>query len=214
MKHVIFLKKWYKIRIWWKALVLIDWSNIQKTYCEYKGITNFKESYNFLIKLIEKISLNFKSDKVLKENIYVFFWLDEQIKGSQLFIRNLQKYLGENNVIYKKVKMVKLENWKTKRKADFDAEIGCFLCKYENKFKSFIIFSWDWDFALLYEKLLKKGKQILVIHWVTEKEKIIKDEKWIEKKIKDKKYNLGREIYNLREKYFPQLLNFSIEYFD
>ncbi len=213
MRHIIKLKKWHKIKIWGKALVLIDWSNIQKTYCEHKWITNFKESYNFLVKLIRLLTKDFTSDKVKKENIYVFFGLDEDIKGSKLFIESLKKFLGEENIIYKRVKKIKTENWSI-RKADFDAEIGCFLCKYENDFKSFIIFSWDGDFALLYEKLLKKGKQILVIHWITEKEKIIQDEKWLEKKVKEKKYNLWKEIYELRKQYFPRLLNFSLEYFD
>jgi hypothetical protein len=43
--------------------------------------------------LIKILSKDFQSDKVLKENIYVFFGLDEEIKGSKLFIENLQKFL-------------------------------------------------------------------------------------------------------------------------
>ncbi len=210
MKHIIRLKKWHKIKVWWKALVLIDWSNIQKTYCEHKGITNFKESYNFLIKLIRLLSKDFKSDKVLKENIYVFFGLDEDIKGSKLFIENLQKFLGEENVIFKKVKKIKTEIW-SKRKADFDAEIWCIICENKDKFKTFIILSGDGDFANLYKKLLEKWKQIIILHWATEKEKIIFKKDGSMKKKKYKKYNLWREIYELREEYHPQIINFPID---
>ena len=156
------------------------------------------------------MSKDFQSDKILKENIYVFFGLDEEIKGSKLFIENLQKFLWKENVIYKKVKKIKTEKG-PKRKADFDSEIWCIICENRDRFKTFIILSWDGDFATIYRKLLEKWKQVVILHWVTEKEKVVNLDDGTVKKKKYKKYNLWREIYELREKYHPRIINFPID---
>jgi len=197
MKHFIILKNWQKLKIWWKSLVIVDWGNIYKTYCEHIWIKLFKDSYNFLIKILEKITNNFFSEKVKKHSIFVFVGIDENIKGSIIFAKKLKEFLWEKNVITKPVKFLKNKDWNVKRKADFDAEIWCFVCENINNFTTFIFLSSDWDFAWIYKKILEKWKQIIIFHWIS-KEKV-----W--HKIKEKS-NLWKEVWQLLEKYKPRIV--------
>ena len=198
------LKGWKKLRYWWKSILIVDRWNIYKTYVELIWITNFKESYNFLLKIFD-ILTNW-TNKLTKQNIYVFVWEDKNIVWSVLFIKKLKEYLWEQNVFTKPVKFYKQKDWNIKRKADFDAEIWCFLCENKNKFTTFIILSSDGDFANIYEKLLSMKKQVIVFHWIT-REKIYKNWKW---KIKEKN-NLWKEIWKLYSKYKPSILTFSLK---
>ncbi len=210
MKHFITLKNWQKLKIWWKALVIVDWGNIYKTYCEHIWIKLFKDSYDFLIKILEKITNNFSSEKIKKENIFVFVGIDENIKSSVIFAKKLKEFLWEGNVITKPVKFLKDKNWNIKRKADFDGLIWYFVCKKEKDFRSFIFLSSDGDFADIYKSLLENNKQIIVFHWITFEEKTyIKN--WLKKKKKKKKYNLGKEVWELAKKYKWKILNYPLD---
>ena len=79
MKNIIKTTKWHKIKIWGKSIIIIDWWNIYKTYCEVKWITNFKESYTELIKILNNITCNFEFSKIQRNDIFVFVGYQDDI---------------------------------------------------------------------------------------------------------------------------------------
>ncbi len=187
----IVLNDWRKYKIWWKAMCIIDWANIQKTYCEINWINNFKESYKVLKEILELV---FNFSKLDKKDIFVFVWVDEKIYWSLRFVNELENNFKNINIISKRVKKIKLKDWTIKRKADFDSYIWCKLCRNIDNFKSFIIFSSDWDFSQIYEDILKNWKQLIVFHGFSLEEKVfLSKNRQIKKKIK--KYNLWKIIY-------------------
>ncbi len=122
-----------------KTLVVVDWANI---WGWQVGLTP------------EKIWNYFKNYKeVVGQNFY--FGLDENDK-SEAYLKEVTR-LGFK-LISKPVKYIL-----GKRKCDFDLEIGLDCFENLDKFDSFIIMSGDGDFATLYERLLKKNKQVIVI---------------------------------------------------
>ena len=193
MANKIILKDWRKYKLWWKTICIIDWANIQKTYCEINWVNNFKESYKVLEKVL---NILFGLSKLERNNIYVFVGIDPQIYGSVKFVRELENNYKDITIVSKRVKKLKLKDWTIKRKADFDSYIGCLLCKNIDNFKTFIVFSSDWDFAQIYEDILKNWKQLIIFHWYSIEEKRV----WNKKK-KLKKHNLWKEVYELFKKY-------------
>jgi len=189
-------RKIKKLRFWWKTLVIFDTSNMYTTYAKHKKIFKFKDYFNFVKNLIEKLLTEY-SKRIKRENIYLFVWIDENLEKSKWFYQEVVKLLSENKVISKKVKYFNVK-WQLKRKADLDADIWFYLWKLKDKFTSFLIFSSDGDFAGIYKELLSEWKQVVVLHWyISEKEY-----KQYRKKRKLKNYNIWREILEL-QKIFP-----------
>lgn len=186
------------IKTWWKTLSIIDVSNIYQTYAKYKNIYSFEDYFDFLKTIINKLTTN--SKKTSKKNFFMFLWVDKKLKESVKFKQNCIQLLWKENVITKNVKYFK-HKWKTKRKADLDADIWYYIWKLKDQFTSFMIFSSDWDFAWIYEELLEKWKQVIVLHWYIE-EKII--QKWT-RKSKIKK-NLWKEVFELYKKYKSKII--------
>ena len=122
-----------------KTLVIVDWANI---WGWQMGLTPVK-IWNYF--------KNYK--EVLVQNFY--FGLDENDK-SEAYLKEVVK-LGFK-LISKPVKYIL-----GKRKCDFDLEIGLDCFENIDKYDSFVIMSGDGDFATLYERLLKKNKQVVVI---------------------------------------------------
>jgi hypothetical protein len=72
-------------------------------------------------------------------------------------------------LVTKKVKYLKIyddtgSNFIWKRKCDFDLEIGLDAVELTKDYNSFVFFSGDGDYATLYERLIKKGKRVVVIY--------------------------------------------------
>jgi len=210
MSKYILLNDWKKLRLWGKTLVIVDFGNIYKTYFEQSWIKLFKDSYNFLIKILSKITDEFNSYKVKKDNIYVFVGIDNNIKSSAVFAQKLKEFLGDKNVITKPVKFLKQQDWVVRRKADFDALIGYFTCQKQEEFKTFVFLSSDGDFVDIYESLLKNNKQVVVFHGLTFETK--RYTSWgISKKKKKKKYNLGKEVRELVFKHKGKIFTFPLD---
>jgi len=93
-------RKIKKLRFWWKTLVIFDTSNIYVTYARHKKIFKFKDYFNFVKNLIEKLLAEY-TKRIKRENIYLFVWIDENLEKSKWFYEEVIKLLGVNNVISK-----------------------------------------------------------------------------------------------------------------
>jgi len=129
----------------------IDWANVYgwqkslKIRIDVDGIYKYLRQY----KLIYDIHFYFGSDNNAK---------------SQQFLKDVSK-IGYT-LHTKPVKHIRINSQPPifKRKCDFDLEIAMQVMMGLKKFKTFIFFSGDGDFAPLYELLLKEGKQVLVVY--------------------------------------------------
>lgn len=138
-----------------RTAVFIDWANVYNWKKELKKEIDLKKLYKYL-----------KSYKEVKQ-IKFYFGTDHTHPASFDFLKEVRD-IGYN-VVTKDVKFLRVYNderttfiWK--RKCDFDLELGLDAFKLTEKYESFIVFSGDGDFRTLYDRLIKKGKQIIVIY--------------------------------------------------
>lgn len=135
-----------------KTAVFVDWAN---TY-------NWKDSLKWEIDL-GKLFNCLKEYKKIRE-ISFYFGTDEHPASKQQ-IQEARK-IGYR-VITKPVKYLPVRDkgivvWK--RKCDFDLEIGLDCFERLDEFDSFIFFSGDGDFATLYQRLVRRKKQVIVTY--------------------------------------------------
>ena len=130
--------------------VFVDWANV------YNWKKSIKKEPN--PKIIFKYLKNYKNIK----EINFYYGLDEHPK-SKKFLKTIEK-IGYK-LSTKPVKYIKIENTDIEqRKCDFDIEIcmsvyGCL----DKDYDSYIFMSGDGDFAPIYEYLIKKRKQVIVV---------------------------------------------------
>ena len=135
-----------------KVGVYIDWANVYGWRRVLKKEVDPKKLYRYL-----------KGYKQIKE-INFYFGTDVHPK-SEIFLDKVKK-IGYK-LITKPVKYLKIKTdkgWVGVRKCDFDLEIGLDCFEELDKLDGFVIFSGDGDFATLYKRLIKKGKQVIVVY--------------------------------------------------
>ncbi len=160
-----------------KAAVFIDWANVFNWKKSLKKEINPKTLFEYL-KTYPQIKL-----------IYFYFGEDQHPKSKQ-FLKEIRKIGYE--LITKPVKYIIVgkinKTLIKKRKCDFDVEITMKIYELlQEDFKSFIFFTGDGDFAPLYQYLLKKKKQVIVIY---------------------EKGFLGREIWQINKGLFKTRLGY------
>lgn len=134
-----------------KTAVFVDWANVH----------GWEEKMKWEIDL-DKLGLHLRSYKNINE--MRFYFGTDIHPSSKEQIKKAEKagfFIVTKPVKYLPVKDRDIIVWK--RKCDFDLEIG--LDCYENidSYDGFIFFSGDGDFATLYKRLLKRGKQVIVV---------------------------------------------------
>jgi len=149
------MEKKFSLKLKGKTAVFIDWANVYYWKDELKKEVDPKKLLNYL-----------KTYKQIKQGRF-YFGTDPSHPASSEFLMEMRK-LGYI-IVTKEVKFLKVYNeertkfiWK--RKCDFDLEIGLDAFELIDKFDSFIFFSGDGDLKTLYERLIKRRKQVIVIY--------------------------------------------------
>jgi uncharacterized LabA/DUF88 family protein len=153
-----------------KTGVFIDWANVYgwRDSLKYKpdpgAIFDYLSSY----KEIEDIR---------------FYYGEDSNDQSKDFLESIKK--TGFTLVTKPVKHIVVGNVEgtiiKKRKADFDLEIGLDCFESLDKYQTFIFFSGDGDFVTLYDRLIARGKQIIVIF---------------------EQGHLGKEIWDIKKRLF------------
>lgn len=138
-----------------KTCVFVDWANVYNWKDELKKKVDPKKLFTYL-----------KTYPEIKQ-IRFYFGNDTTHPASKDFLKKV-KDIGYQ-VITKEVKFLKVYNdegiefiWK--RKCDFDLELGLDALEAAEKYQSFVVFSGDGDYKTLYERLIKRGKQVIVVY--------------------------------------------------
>ena len=134
---------------------MIDWANVYGWTHKLKKEVDEVKLYKYLKThpQIEKMNFYFGEDKTNNK--------------SKEFLKSI-KNLGYN-LVTKEVKFIKIfddtgKNFILKRKCDFDLEMGLDTMEMVDSFDTFIFFSGDGDFRTLYDRLVKKGKFVVVVY--------------------------------------------------
>lgn len=135
--------------------MLVDWANVYGWKQEVGGEPDSKKILDYFENYSEINEVRF------------YFGTEENNERSIDFIKMVKK-LGYM-VITKPVKFIKIfdDNGKkfiSKRKCDFDLEIGLDTFELLDKYQSFIFLSGDGDYKTLYERLIAKSKQVIVVY--------------------------------------------------
>lgn len=136
-----------------KTAVYVDWANVYGWRKSLKAEVDPKRLYDYL-KLYQKI-----------KDVNFYYGVDNHPKSKQFILR--VKKIGFN-VLTKPVKYItagRIEDQIIRRrKCDFDLEIALDCFEALDEFDGFIFFSGDGDFATLYQRLIKKEKQVIVVY--------------------------------------------------
>ncbi|OGE19651.1 hypothetical protein A3J19_02010 [Candidatus Daviesbacteria bacterium RIFCSPLOWO2_02_FULL_41_8] len=183
VKHVA--KKEFQLRLKGKTAVFIDWANVYgwekslkkeikpeklfkylKSYPKIKALSFYygKDKHSKSKQLLERAErIGFRV--VSKEVKYIPVSLDSShFKDLTELVRN--SLTVNNNFKPDDIeKILSLLNKKIlRRKCDFDMEIALDCFENLKLYDSFIFFSGDGDFATLYTRLIKQGKQVIVVY--------------------------------------------------
>ncbi len=136
-----------------KTAVFVDWANVYNWKKSLSKPVDPQKLFNYLKKYPEVKSINF------------YFGTDKHPK-SKKFIKEVKK-IGYN-VTTKPVKYIITgkvgETVIRQRKCDFDIEICMSIYEHlEKGYNAFVFFTGDGDFAPLYQFLIERNKQVLVI---------------------------------------------------
>ncbi|MDZ7587481.1 MAG: NYN domain-containing protein [Patescibacteria group bacterium] len=165
-----FKKDQFQLKLQGKTAVFIDWANVYRWKDSLKKVVDLEKLYHHL-----------KTYRQVKE-INFYFGTDVH-PASKSQIKRAHE-IG-CRIITKPVKYIRTltetGEWVNLRKCDFDLEIGLDCFERLDKFDGFIVFSGDGDFATLYERLINKRKQVIVIYMYG---------------------SLGREVWNIKRGIF------------
>jgi uncharacterized LabA/DUF88 family protein len=148
-----FKKDQFQLKLKGKTAVFIDWGNVYYWKDSLKKEIDLRKLYRYLqsYKQVKLVNFYFGTDvhPASKNQI------KQAVKIGLRVITKPVKYLPK-----------KAENGEIVyiRKCDFDLEIGLDCFENIDKFDSFIVFSGDGDFATLYERLIKRNKQVIVVY--------------------------------------------------
>lgn len=147
--------KEFRLKLKGKTAVFVDWANVYRWKDKLKKVVDEGKLYKYL-KGYDQV-----------EEVRFYFGEDDAHPKSGEFLETVKK-MGYF-LVTKKVKYLKIyddtgKNFIWKRKCDFDLEIGLDAIELAKNYDSFVFFSGDGDYATLYERLIKKGKQVVVIY--------------------------------------------------
>lgn len=192
----------FRFKLKGNACVFIDWANVYGWTERLPKEVNPRKLYNYLkdYKEIKNIHFYYGQDihpkskvflrrvkqigftVVIKEVKYIPVSIDTShfkriAKAIKASLDNL-KHLETKDV----EKILRILNRKVmRRKCDFDMEIALDCFENLEKYDGYIFFSGDGDFATLYQRLIKAGKQVIVVY---------------------SSGHLGREIWNMKKGIF------------
>ncbi len=171
------MKKQQKLKLRGKAVVFIDWANVYGWKSNLRDTTGCRKLYKYLKSYNEIKSIN-------------FYYGEDNNQKSKDFLIEIRK-IGFN-LTKKPVKYIVVakidDTIIRKRKCDFDIEI-C-MSVYESLkagFDSFIFFSGDGDFEPMYQFLINKHKQVIVIY---------------------EQGHLGKEVWDIKKGLFKTRLSY------
>gem|GEM_PF-1512962 len=148
-------KKEFRLRLRGKTVVLVDWANVWGWRGNLKAEVDPKKLWEY-----------FSGYREVGE-MRLYFGTDKTHPKSGEFLKNAKKtgYF----VVTKEVKFIKIydddkKSFFWKRKCDLDLELGLDALEMSEKYQSFIILSGDGDYATLYERLIKRKKQVIVVY--------------------------------------------------
>ena len=148
-------EKKFELKLNGNTCVMVDWANVYGWSHNLKKEVDESKLFKYLktYKQIEKINFYFGEDKTKPK--------------SKEFLNRVKK-IGYD-LVSKEVKFIKIfddigKNFILKRKCDFDLEIGLDTMELVDKYQTFIFFSGDGDFRTLYDRLIKKGKFVVVVY--------------------------------------------------
>jgi uncharacterized LabA/DUF88 family protein len=160
----------FKLELKGKTAVFIDWANVYRWRDSLKADIDLKKLFDYLrsYSQIKELSFYFGTDNHPSSK--------EQIKQAWRIgfrtvtkpVKYLPRKIDEGKIIWE-------------RKCDFDLEIGLDCFERMDNFEGFIFFSGDGDFATLYERLIKRKKQVIVVYMYG---------------------HLGREVWDLKKGIF------------
>ncbi len=158
------------------TVVFVDWANVFGWQKELKKVIKPESIFKLF------------SDNSLVRCVNFYFGTDDNVK-SRNFLSNVKK-IGFN-VITKDVKYIKIKDTDiTQRKCDFDLEIGLDCLENIDKYKTFVFLSGDGDFATLYERLITKSKQVIVVY---------------------EQGHLGKEVWDIKKGVFKTRLSYIMD---
>jgi len=164
-----------KLKLNGSTVVFVDWANVFGWQKATKKIINPKEIFEYFSKYVDVKEINF------------YFGTDRNIK-SKTFLDEV-KDIGFN-LSTKDVKYIKIQDTNIlQRKCDFDLEIALDCFENLDTYKTFIFLSGDGDFATLYERLIKKHKQVIVIY---------------------EQGHLGKEVWDIKKGVFKTRLSYLL----
>lgn len=143
-----------KLKLKDKTAVFIDYANVYGWRDELQKPVDPQKLFLYLKKYPEIKSIN-------------FYYGTDKTPESKIFLNSIKK--TGFNLITKPVKYIvvgEIDGHKIKkRKCDFDIEICMSVYEHlEKNFQSFFFFTGDGDFEPLYQFLIKRNKQVLVIY--------------------------------------------------
>lgn len=144
----------FELKLKGKTCVLVDWANVY-------GWQGKKFSID-----AEDIYKYFRKYKEVSEFRF-YFGEDKTKPKSKEFLDKINK-IGYK-LVSKEVKFIKVyddvgKNFVLKRKCDFDLEIGLDCFENLDTYNSFVFLSGDGDFATLYQRLIIRNKQVIVVY--------------------------------------------------
>ena len=165
-----------ELRLTAPAIVFVDWANVYGWQKSIKKDINPQEIFSYFSNLPETKDIN------------LYFGTDKNQKSKDFLQRTRE--IGYQ-VFTKEVKYIKNDNAANpQRKCDFDLEIALDCLEKLDKYKTFIFMSGDGDFATLYERLIGKGKKVIVIY---------------------EQGHLGKEVWEIKKGVFKTRLTYLID---
>lgn len=145
----------FQLKLRGRTAVFVDWANVYRWKDKLKKAMDAEKLYKYL-----------KSYDQVGE-VRFYFGEDDVHPKSREFLETVRKmgyFLATKKVKYLKIYDDTGGNFIWKRKCDFDLEIGLDAIELMKDYDSFVFFSGDGDYATLYERLIRKGKQVVVVY--------------------------------------------------
>ncbi|RLF26918.1 MAG: hypothetical protein DRN14_06120, partial [Thermoplasmata archaeon] len=143
----------FQLKLHGKTMVLVDWANVYRWKNSLKGEVDPEKLYKYFMSY----------EQVGEMSLY--HGIDVHPKSAEFLKR--MKDIGYK-VVTKPVKYLKVRadsgEIVSQRKCDFDLEMGLDAYERIGEYDSFVFLSGDGDFATLYERLIAKGKQVIVVY--------------------------------------------------
>lgn len=172
----------FRLRLKGKTCVFIDWANVYGWGVKSQKALNLQKLYQYLRQYREIADIRFYFGTDVHPKSTIFLHRVKKI-GFNLITKGV-KYIPVSlesshfRKILKEVKSsFKLKDYQQtetilkilkqkilRRKCDFDLEIAVDCFKNIEEHESFIFFSGDGDFAVLYRELIARKKQIIVVY--------------------------------------------------